>query len=466
MADFASLNTAYTGLSTHQRRIDVIGENIANASTPGYRRRRVDLAAIEGPNGIGVFTGIDRAGRGVEIRSIDQVMDPLLEAAARDGAAHAATLGIRTEALEQLEAAWGSFGDTGISAALDALGTAFDDLVNDPGDLAVRTVVLQRAEAVADAVRDAHAAGLDVQRGLDGRADTVVSRVNDLSAAIAATDADIVAARAAGADGASLEDARDRLVDELVSLVGGDVRVDDDGSVSISVDGLRLVGDGRAETLTVARVADPALAVHGFDRVEIQTTSGRALTIRRGDLAGTLDGANGVVGDQLDALVGFTTALAGAYNTAHALGAGLDGTAFRSFFDATGGPGSFAVHADVAGQPERIGARSLGEGSLGTSVAEELAALADDPDGPTAAWDRIVTELAATTASARARSDAAGVNAASAEAARTAVSGVSLDEEMTELISAQRAYEASARMISTVDEMLNTLINNTGLVGR
>ncbi len=466
MSDFAALNTAFTGLDVHRRRIDVIGENIANASTPGYRRRTVDLSAIEGPNGLGVFTGTDRAGRGVEIRSISRVIDPLLEAHVRSETSRAASLGIQAEALNELEANWASFGDSGISAALRDLGAAFDDLVNDPGDTAIRAIVLQRGDAVAAAVRDAHAAAIDVHNGLDGRVDTVVDRVNSLASSIAASDANIIAARAAGADAASLEDGRDALIDELTSLVGGDVRYDDNGGVSITLDGLRLVGDGRAATLSTARVADAALGVHGLDRVEVQTDNGRTLTIRSGDLAGTLDAANGLIGEQLNDLATFAQELADSYNTAHTAGAGLDGTTGRSFFDATGGPGGFSLHADVAGDPTAIAARGATAGSLDTTVAEALAALSDSPDGPSAAWDQLVTELASVTAGAMQRANTAGQTAAAAEAARTATSGVSLDEEMTELISAQRAYEASARMISTVDEMLNTLINNTGLVGR
>lgn len=465
MSGFSTLNTAYTGLAAQARRIDVIGENIANASTPGYRRRRVDLGAIEGPNSVGIYSGADRTGRGVEIRSIDRVLDPVLERHARAEAGRAADLKVGAEALSELEARWTSFGEVGIAQGIRDLGAAFDELVNQPDDLAMRNIALQRAEGLATEVTTAAAEGADVGASLVQRASTLVDRVNSITAAIAEMNTPIVAARAAGADSSSLEDGRDQLIDELTSITNASVVYSDIGGVRIAVDGYTLVADDRASAIEMTASPDPSLPT-GMDRISVSAAGGRELTFTGGDLAGTLRATNTLIPDQVRRLDQLATDLATSMNAVHAAGTGLDGGSGRNLFEIGSGAAGFAVSSDVVGRPERLAVAGVGAGPLDTTTAEQLAALIDAPDGPAAQWTALVADLAGVTAASRTRADAADNAATAAEQNRISVSGVSLDEEMTELISAQRSYEAAARVISTVDGMLDTLINRTGLVGR
>ena len=465
MSGFSTLNTAYTGLAAQARRIDVIGENIANASTPGYRRRRVDLGAIEGPNSVGIYSGADRTGRGVEIRSIDRVLDPVLERHARAEAGRAADLKVGAEALSELEARWTSFGEVGIAQGIRDLGAAFDELVNQPDDLAMRNITLQRAESLASEVTTAAAEGADVGASLIQRAATLVDRVNSITAAIAEIDLPIVAARAAGSDSSSLEDGRDKLIDELTSITNASVVYSDIGGVRIAVDGYPLVADGRASAIEMAATPDPSFPM-GMDRISVSAAGGRELTFTGGDLAGTLRASNTLIPDQVRRLDQLAADLATSMNAIHAAGTGLDGGSGRNLFEIGSGAAGFAVSSDVVGRPERLAVAGVGAGPLDTATAEQLAALIDAPDGPAAQWTTLVADLAGVTAANRTRADAADNAATAAEQNRISVSGVSLDEEMTELISAQRSYEAAARVISTVDGMLDTLINRTGLVGR
>ncbi len=465
MGSFGTLNTAYTGLSTHARRLDVIGENIANASTPGYRRRRVDLSAIEGPNSIGIFSGANRVGRGVEINSIDRVIDPILEQHARREAGRAAELNVTAAALSDLEGRWNAFDSGGLNRALLDLGSAFDNLVNNPEVTANRVLALQAGETVAAEVRRAASDGRDVAVSLVERATTLVDRANALSEGIATIANRIKSANAAEADAASLEDERDRLIDELVNITNASVVYDDLGGVRVTLDGYPLVADNRASALTAATVPDASFPM-GLDRLVITAADGRELRLTGGDLAGTQQAANVLIPEQLRTLDTFAADLAAAVNAVHSAGEGSDGGSGRNLFDASAGALGFTVSADVAGNADRIAVAAAGVGGYDTTAAEQLAALIDAPNGPTVGWRNIVTNLAGLTAGTRVRADAAADAATSADQQRVAASGVSLDEEMTELIAAQRSYEASARVISTVDSMLDTLINRTGLVGR
>jgi flagellar hook-associated protein 1 FlgK len=120
----------------------------------------------------------------------------------------------------------------------------------------------------------------------------------------------------------------------------------------------------------------------------------------------------------------------------------------------------------VAGQAEKIAAAGPGAGVLDNTNARDMAALADAVDGPLGLFSEMVGSLAARAATANASADAS--DAASTQATNLAMAsgGVSLDEELTDLITAQRSYEAAARLMTTIDEMLQTLVNSTGLVGR
>ncbi|MDH4278377.1 MAG: flagellar hook-associated protein FlgK, partial [Acidimicrobiia bacterium] len=360
---------------------------------------------------------------------------------------------------------WNAFDNGGLNRALLDLGTAFDNLVNNPELTANRVLALQAGETVAAEVRQAAADGRDLAVSLGERAATLVNRANALSTGIAALDDRIRSANAAGADAASLEDERDRLIDELVSITNASVAYDENGGVRVAIDGYPLVAGNRTSPLSAATVADPSLPA-GLSRLVITAADGRELRLTGGDLRGTQQAANVLIPEQLRALDTFATDLAAAANAVHSAGEGADGGTGRNLFDAAAGALGFTVSADVAGSADRIAVAAAGVGGYDTTAAEQMASLIDAPDGPTTGWRNVVTNLAGLTAGTRIRADAAADAATSADQQRIAASGVSLDEEMTELIAAQRSYEASARVITTVDAMLDTLINRTGLVGR
>ena len=137
------------------------------------------------------------------------------------------------------------------------------------------------------------------------------------------------------------------------------------------------------------------------------------------------------------------------------------------FFDPTGTRAStIAISAAVAGQPSRIAAAALGGGPLDASVAQQLAALATSSTGADAAYQSLIGRLAVEAQSADRRDRVQELVVRQVDDARISVSGVNLDEELTAMVQEQRAYEAAARMLTTVDEMLDVLINRTGLVGR
>jgi flagellar hook-associated protein 1 FlgK len=191
--------------------------------------------------------------------------------------------------------------------------------------------------------------------------------------------------------------------------------------------------------------------------------------VQQGQLGGVLSGANSLVPQALADLDGVAATLVATVNGLHQSGQGLDTLLDLNldFFDPTGTRAStISLSVDVAGQPSRIAAAALGAGPLDASMAQQLAALATSPTGADAAYQTMIGRLAVESQAADRRDRVQDLVVRQVDDARISVSGVNLDEELTAMVQEQRAYEAAARMITTVDEMLDVLINRTGLVGR
>ena len=464
MSSFSGLSTAITGLNAHRKHIDVISQNIANVETPGYHRQVAELSSL-GSGRSGLFSGPAGEHGGVEA-SVSRRWDQILDGNAKNERSRTSSLEAQAAAMTSLEANIGSFSGGGLSDRLQELFNGFDDLANNPSDLAVRNVILGNADAVASAINLEAATVDNAHQSAVERATVFVDQLNSLAASIAELDQNIAGGVASGSDPNGLIDSRDRMATELAGLTDLNVGYEADGQIRLSINGHNLVSDGQFRPVQLVSVADPALTPLGYQRYEVQSGNGRTLELRGGAIHGTLVTANDLVPQQRRDLDDVANSIASTVNALHAGGTGLDGTTGNNLFDpASTTAHSFAVSVDVIGEPLKLAA-SDGSGALNNSVASSIADLATDPTGPAAEHAemlaglgnrvRLLTNSAETAALASGRAD---------EVLQSEV-GVSLDEELADLVSAQRAYEASARMITTIDGMLDTLINRTGLVGR
>jgi flagellar hook-associated protein 1 FlgK len=141
-------------------------------------------------------------------------------------------------------------------------------------------------------------------------------------------------------------------------------------------------------------------------------------------------------------------------------GVGFDGIGGRAFFTGTGAS-DLALSSGLAGNPSAIAAGVAAGGPLDGSRALDLAELSASSTGADAYYRQLIVQLGVDTQTAISRDEIQQKSTQSLDNARAQVAGVSLDEEMTNLVQYQHAYEAAARFLSAVDEMLDTLINRT-----
>jgi flagellar hook-associated protein 1 len=475
MSDFAAIQTALSGLTAHRRALEAIGHNVANAATEGYSRRRVDFTAAAGGTVPALFSKPRGVGNGVDIAGITRIRDTLLEARVRAEVATKSRLDAEVDVYDRVEMALPEPSDTGLAVQLGDYWAAWHDVANQPQELASRAALLEQAQTLTTAI---NRSGLQLE---NARSDVVsqlqatVADANALAGRIADLNAGIRSAVAAGLQPDDLLDQRDVLVEQLSGLVGGTARDGEHGMVDVFVGGSAFVRGDRAQSLEVIDGPDATTPDVGdpFRRVHLEWTGANGeVAVDGGAVGGALDGVNDVLPRYLQRLDAVAAALVGSVNTLHQSGFALDGTTTGlDFFD----PGaltarSIRVSSDVDGHPELLAAGMPsgvpGGGTLDGSIAEEIALLSSATGGADGLYRAMIGTLGVESQAVRRRAEMQSSVVTQVNDAATSVRGVSIDEELGNLVASQQAYAASARVLTAVDEMLDTLITRTGHVGR
>lgn len=459
MANISTLYTAFSGMNAQRRAMDITGHNVANASTPGYHRQRVELQSMGTRPSSGIFAGTGITTYGVDVIGVSRSYDVLLEArATREEAGRSAT-NLLSSTLARIEGIFPEPTDFGIARQLDAFWGAWSDLANQPGALSARTQMLESTTTLTTSLRRTASDLTALRTTAIERVASLAIDANDLATQIAALNERIVANPEAALD---LLDQRDTLVTSLASLTGATSRPAPGGQVDVYIGGRAIVSGSVA--LSLASDAAGTL-LWSADNQAVAAPSGEASA-----LAQTI---TDVVPRYLAALDDVAATLVTQVNAVHVVGYDQGGTTGRNFFDPAGVTATtIALSVDVAGIPANIAAGApvlpgpTAPGALDGEQARAIAQLADSATGADSKYGALISGLAVETRAATRRTD---IQAQIADATRReadSVGAVSIDEEMANLTAAQRAFEASARVLTAVDEMLGILIERTGVVGR
>jgi flagellar hook-associated protein 1 FlgK len=452
MSSFGSISVALSALQAHRRAMDVAGNNVANANTDGYTRQRAHLSPLPAPGAPSLFSTSRLTGSGVTVTSVDRLNDAFLDARVRTELGASGYLAARSDTLTGIEQLLNEPSDTGLSAQLDDFWAAWQDVANDPGEPAARSALLQQASLVATTLNETSAALTARAENTTARLEALAQQVSAVASSVADLNSSIRAAVAGGQPANELMDQRDVLVQQLSELTGADVRPQDDGTVDVLLGGTALVRGVTSHRISVAG--------QGTGDVHLSWAAGDRVGGVGGTVAGLLEGLNEHLPIALDQLDAVATALAGSVNAAHAAGQDLDGAPGGTFFTSTGARDIAVAISDA----RLVAAAAAGAGDLDGSNADHVVDAARG--AADTAWRDMVVAVGVQVQSAARRSATQDDVLAQAQAAQTSASGVDLDEEMTNLVMFQRAYEGAARVMTAVDQALDTLINRTGLVGR
>ena len=437
--------------------MNVVGQNIANAQTPGYTRRRAQLQADSlSLNGIHMASSNPRArGLGASIQSIDRMRDQLIFNSQLRAESQLASSDARHRVLSALESLFPADDRQSLDGRLNAFWNAWNDVANNPEDRASRQVLIEKTRQLTDTIRSTDEGLLKLQQEQTDELRSMVDEANQLLKKIAELNQQIAKARNMGVPDLTAEDTRDQLLSSLSALLPMEASTDDAGNFRITVNGFSLLENQTVQELT-------------FSPDTLEITVGD-VTLTLGEDDGRIGGIQTLIKEtipnlrnDLDTLVAH---LVSQVNTLHRAGYGLDGETGRNFFDPEGTTASsFALAPEIIAQPDAIAAAA--EAAPGdNTIARAIVALQSTPLDTIG--DRSLTDFAISI-TADVGSQVERV-ASTLEARQFAVdhlsalerslSGVSLDEEMTLMIQYQQQFAASAKVLETAQTMMDTLLN-------
>jgi flagellar hook-associated protein 1 FlgK len=443
---YTGLQTALSGLQANQAAIDTTGHNIANANTTGYSRQVVDLTerypvtipALSGLTGAG-----SQLGEGVTVASINRIRDQFLDVQYRAQNTVASNANQQASLLGQLQTALAEPSDHGLQASLSTMWGAFSDFSNSSSNW---PEVQGEAAGMVSTFNQ-------IQQALQTLQDQVGQQYQTLTASpggqvqqdaqqLSALNLQIARANAAGQSPNDLMDQRDNVIDDLSSLA----------NVTVS----QIPNSGGMLSVTFGDAATPL--VDATNQVNWPQT----LTTAAGGTLGALLSLNDPSGTtNPPSIQGYINTLNGLANQ---LVSGVVGTASGStpLFTTTTSTSAIGTNATMLSINPAARASDFS-----TTDAQTIADLQNVPvGGQTTTIDNQYSNFVGQVGTdVKAAQNAQSTQAALQTAItnqRQSTSGVSLDEEMTNLITYQRGYQACARMLTTIDSTLDTLINHTG----
>ncbi|WP_104164725.1 flagellar hook-associated protein FlgK [Cryobacterium sp. N22] len=481
MSTFGGLNTAYTGLIAARAGLDVVGQNIANVNTEGYTRQRVTTSSTNAAARAGLVAWGATPGTGVSVDGIARLGSATLDAKVRATAATAGYTAVRANALGSVENSLKEPGVNGLSHQLQEFWAAWQELSNGTDAAASGGLLLGEAGQLTAQINTGYRAVTDEWAAVRTSADALVTEVNGAAKQVAELNGVIRQTLASGGSANELIDKRDGLTATIAAITGASVRPQANGTVDVLIGGNPLVSGTDVRVLTVSGPTSLA-AGNGPVQLEWAHHPGQPVVVDGGELAGALSllgpadaaGTGGALAQAAASYNGFAAHLADTVNSIHLGGVTSAGIPGGKFFDYVAGNAAATLSVSPKNATE-IAAGAVGAGATNGANADKIAQLgagrAVDGAGkpitsPNAVWSTFVTQLGVATGIELAQASSANLSATAAVTLQLSNSSVDIDEENVNLLTFQHAYQGAARVMTAVDEMLDTLINRTGLVGR
>ncbi len=452
MAIMSGINTLLSSLMAHQQALDLTGQNIANVNTPGYHRQEVVLGARVGraDGGNGTILG------GVDVLQVRRANTSYLDLQLR---LINSQYGEATATGQQLSAVEGVLFPPGaktLNGVLDEFWNSWQSLAAAPDQVAPRLTVQRAGSELAAWMNDRYQQLTALRSSAYETIKAGVTELNALATQVADLNARIARSGAGGTPAGELIDQRQQALERLAEL-GGVVafRPEADGTI-ITLNGHPLVQGGQAFAVSVGLAADGAVALQWAD-------TGQTIEPEGGELAGLIAVRDKLIPDYLNTLDQIASQIITTVNAEHVNGAGMNGEVGAFFAGA--GAADMRLADAIAASPTAIAAGAAGLPGDG-SIAAAVSALREQPLIGTQTVGQAASGLAARIGEEMV---AANQRASTADSIRQqmivqqqSVGGVSLDEEMTRMMEYQRAYSAAARVMVTMDEMVNDLLQIIG----
>lgn len=448
-----------SALSAAQRRTLVTGHNIANVNTPGYSRQQAILQENRPLN-----DQPGQVGSGVQVAEIRQQVDRVVEDSLRRSGSALGTFDAARSWLLRVQDTLGTSGEQGLGAAINEYFQAWQDVSTNPADLTARNVLLSRANTLALQFNQT-VSDLDRQRqGTDTEIGQTITDINSLAAKISGLNQEISLAESRGQQANDLRDQRRQLLGTLSEQIGISTIEDSTGQVTVFVGKGHLLVD-RERAYQLAGVADPGNS--GLLDVRYIGSGGSSVDLTSFTEGGRLKGLLDVRDQHIPAAQGSLDTLVASMvtriNQQHRTGFGLDGSTGQDFFTAAGvTAGTIAVALTdgraVAASSTAAGVPGNNANAIAVAGVQGQAAVSLGGQTVNQYFNSTITAVGNQAQESQRGLDAQEIVHEHLEARRAEVSGVSIDEELVDMIQSQRAFQAASRVILVADEMLQILL--------
>jgi len=448
---YSALSISVGALEAQQAGLETTTNNLANMNTPGYSRQRPVLQEADP-----IIQGRLAFGNGVSLTGIESLRDSLLNVQIADEMQQQSRSQAFVDTMNQLQPLFPS--DTsGIGAAISGFFSSLNSLSSNPTDSSLRQNALSTANNLATSFNQTAGQLTSTRSNLDLNVQQDVEEVNQITSQIASINQTLATVSSTGSEYGSFLDQRDALVQQLSGLI--DVSVLQQGS-SLTLttrQGTALVVDSQSFNLTTRLDPDDGTQ-HIYAEAGDITGS-----ISGGKLGGALEARDQEIPSMLGQLDTLASALVTKLNAAHQMGFDLNGDPGGNLFNPLTGAGAAAGMSVAITDPNLLAASSDSNSPGSNGNIANLSAVANDAvyNGmtPIQTYGNLVFQVGSSISNANADLTASTNVLQQLQQQQSSVSGVSLDEEASNLMLYERAYQAAARAISTVDQMLQTAIN-------
>jgi flagellar hook-associated protein 1 FlgK len=456
---FGTMDLAARSLATQQEGTAVAGQNMANVNNPAYARQRLVVQTstpLETPAG--------EEGTGADVVSIAQVRDGLLDNQIQSENSATGSYTSQQSALqnaegylgEQITNTSGAAGSpNGLAARLSNLFNSFSSLTTSAGNPAT---TVQSAQAVATQFNQVSASLTQVRGNLNTSIQNDVASSNQDLSDIAALNHQIILAEAGGGTANDLVDERQQKIEDLAGMVNISTTAQTNGSLDISIGGVAMVTGGNA--VNGLQTYDA-----GGGQLLIQdANSATPLAVSGGSIGGNITARDGGLASLQSSLDTLASQLITNVNTIYSAGYNAAGGTGQNLFTGNSAA-NIGVNSALAADPSQFQASSVPGAGGNTQIALALAQLATQNNSAlgnqslTQNYAQTVANLGDAINTATDQLNTSQAISTTLANQRSSVSGVSIDEEMTNLMQYQKAYEVSAQLVTTLNSMMETVIN-------
>jgi flagellar hook-associated protein 1 FlgK len=436
-------------MAADQGALEATTNNAANVNTPGYSRE-VPILQEKSPVTVGNLT----FGTGVSLAKLESVRDPILQLSIQQETAQQGALNSFTSALSQAQGLF-TAGASDIGSQISNLFSSISQLSTNPSSIALRQGVLTAASNLTSTFNNT-ATNLSAQRSnLDLNVVQSVQQVNTLTKQIAGLNGQITTLQNLGQEAGTFIDQRDVLINQLSGLIDVSEIKSDSGITLTTSNGTALVAG--TQSFSLASQPGGSGVQHIFSQGNDITA-----TLNSGALGGLIDVRDQKLSALLSSLDTLASGMATALNSANAAGFDLNGNAGGTLFTPVVGAGSAANIRVAITDPSLIAASSDGSagsnGNLANLSAVQSQAIISGTT-PTTYYSNIVFGVGNDVSNGTAELKSSQMVLQQLQDQRGSISGVSLDEEAANMTRYQQAYDAAARIVTTVNQMLETVIN-------